>query len=222
MRNCLIVLFLFLGLNGGLGAEETVSHNSPVVSTYLVHTGEQFQAPHVLTYKMLEFSQQRGRWTLPDVGIYTGAGEKDKLLFGGAGADFRLSKKALLTQEIYFAQDTGPGSHHARSLWLWPVFNLDFAPRWLAQVVAYPTIPLNRAALAGFDVDRAKLQYDLRRNFAIGGGYNSSKCEGSPWKNRPFLTTTVSSIAGSFEFWLQKTPGGGQLQLRYTLNHSER
>lgn len=222
MRCCLLVCLLFLGWINGLAAEETVPHHSPVVSTLVVRTGEQLQTPHVPTYKMMEFSQQRGRWILPDIGIYSAEQEKDKLLFGGAGAELRLSNKAVLTQVVYFSQDVGPGSHGARSLWVWPVIDINFTPRWQAEAVVYPTIPLNRAAQAAFDVDRAKLEYVLRRHLTIGGGYSASICDGDPWKNKPFLTTTVPSRAGSFEFWLQRMPGGGQIQVRYTLIHAER
>ena len=37
------------------------------------------------------------------------------------------------------------------------------------------------------------------------------------WQNKPFVTTTLSTKVGAFEFWLQKLPGGSQLQLRYQL-----
>jgi hypothetical protein len=71
-------------------------------------------------------------------------------------------------------------------------------------------------------VDRAKLEYALRRNFTLGAGYSSSQCEGPTWQNRPFLTTTLFSRSGSVEFWLERMPGGGQLQVRYKLVHSGR
>jgi hypothetical protein len=217
MHKGFIVCFLFLGwINPGV-AEETASNRSQVISTYIARTGEQFQAPHVLTYRLAEYEQQRGRWTFPDLGVYGTSQGKDKLVFLGASADFHPGKGALFTQELYFTQDTGPGSHGARSLWVWPVLDLSFTPRLTAEVVAYPTVPLNRAAQAAFNVDRAKLEYALRRNWTAGPGYSSSICEGSAWKNEPFLTTTVSSSAGSFEFWIQRMPGGGQLQLRYKL-----
>ena len=35
--------------------------------------------------------------------------------------------------------------------------------------------------------------------------------------NKPFVTTTVSTGVGAFEFWLQKMPIGGQVQLWYQL-----
>jgi hypothetical protein len=222
MRSGLVFCFLFLAWMSVGALAETDSHDTPLVSTYIVRTGEQLQAPHVLTYKLVEYELQRGRWILPDLGAYDAGRAQSKLLFLAAGADLHRGKKTFLTQEIYFVQAAGPGSHGARSLWVWPVLDLNFTPRLKAEAVAYPTIPLNRAAQAGFDVDRAKLEYAVRRNFTLGGGYGSSKCEGSAWQNKPFLTTTIFSRAGSVEFWLQQMPGGGQVQARYTLVHAGR
>jgi hypothetical protein len=222
MRRCLLVCLLLFGSIKAVSAEETVPHHEPITATYTVRTGEQLQAPHVLTYRMVEYSQQRGRWVFPDLGAYdTGHGE-DELLFAGVGAEFRPGKRATLTQVLYFGQDTGPGSHGARSLWVWPVLDLTFTPRLTAEAVVYPTIPLNRAQQAGFDVDRAKLEYVLRRNLTAGCGYSATIRAGSAWQNKPLLTTTVSTRAGSFEFWLQRIPGGGEVQLRYQLVHTGR
>jgi hypothetical protein len=222
MRSGLILCFLSLGWMNAGALEEAAPHPEPVISTTFIRTGERLQAPHASTYHMVEFEQQRGRWTFLDLGAYDEGEGQDKLVFAGAGADLRLARKVALTQEVYFVQDTGPGSQAARSLWIWPVFSFAFTPRLTAEAVAYPTIPLNRAAKVGLDVDRAKLEYALRRNFTLGAGYSSSKCEGTTWQNRPFLTTTLFSRSGSFEFWLERMPGGGQLQVRYKLVHSGR
>jgi hypothetical protein len=208
-------------MNAG-AAESAVSSDRSVVTTFFYRTGEQLQAPHVLTYQLAEYIEQRGRWTFPDIGAYDEGQSGDKLLFLGAGVDLHPGKHVLLTQELYFSQETGPGSRGARSLWVWPVLDVRLAPRLTAQAVAYPTIPLNRSAQAGFDVDRAKMEYALRRNLTVGPGYSSSKSAGSAWQNKPFLTTTVSTRAGSLEFWLERMPGGGQIQARYKLVHTRR
>jgi hypothetical protein len=221
MRRCLAVFLLLFGWINGLAAEPDDLSQHPVACTIVVRTGEQLQSPHQQTYDLVEFSQQRGRWIVPDIGVYRSGDEKNELLFGGAGIDLPIGKKADYTQVFYFSQEVGPGSHGARSLWVWPVIDFNLTPRWFSEVVVYPTIPLNRAAQAAFDVDRAKLQYELRRSFALGGGYSATKCTGTPWKNKPFLTATVFSRAGSFEFWLQRMAGGGQVQVRYTLTRNE-
>jgi hypothetical protein len=215
---CLLVL----GWTGALLAEESGLPREPVATSYTVRTGEQLQGPHVQTYRLIEYSQQRGRWVLPDFGDYDFGQGGERYLFAGAGAAFRPSRNAALTQIVYFSQAVGPGSRGARFLWVWPVLDLNFTRRLTAQAVAYPSIPLNGAAQAGFDVDRAKAEYAVRHKLLAGAGYSGSICRGEPWKNKPFLTTTVMTRAGSFEFWLQRMPDGGQIQVRYQLVHSDR
>jgi hypothetical protein len=222
MRSTFIVLFLFLGWMSVSCAEEAVSHSHPLTTFYIARTGEQFQAPHVLTYRLLEFEQMRGRWILPDIGVYDLGHGDFREMFCGAGAMYYHGKVTTLTQEVYFVQDTGAAAHSARYLWVWPIFDFQFKPRLTAQAVVYPHIPLNSAAKVQYDVDRAKLEYSLNRRLTLGGGYSSSKSSGSAWQSEPFLSTTVKSREGGFEFWLQKISGGGQLQVRYMLVHSER
>jgi hypothetical protein len=43
-----------------------------------------------------------------------------------------------------------------------------------------------------------------------------------PWVNKPLLTTTISTKAGAFEFWLKKIPGGEQIEFRHALIHTSR
>jgi hypothetical protein len=191
-----------------------------VLSSYTARTGEQFQAPHILTYGLVEYSQQRGRWIFPDIGVYAEAHSDGQLIFAGVGGEFHPSRRATLTQIVYYSQDTD--SHHARMIWLWPVLDLRFTPRLSAEAVAYPTIPLNKAATAGFDIDRVKLEYALNRRLTVGPGYSASICDGGSWQNKPFGTTTLNTRLGSFEFWVERIHGGGQLQMRYQLNHIER
>ncbi len=222
MRSGLFIGLLVLGGIAAASAEESVQAREPVLSAYTVRAGEQLQAPHVQTYRLVEFSQQRGRWIFPDFGDYDFGQGGERLTFVGVGAEFHPARRATLTQIVYLSQAVGPGSHGARSLWLWPVLDVNFTPRLTAEAVVYPTIPLNGASKAGFDVDRAKMEYAVRRKLTLGAGYSGSICDGSAWKNKPFATTTVATRAGSFEFWLQRMPGGGQIQIRYQLVRSQR
>jgi hypothetical protein len=222
MRNGLALCLLVLAGVGAGRAEESASPREPVATALTVRTGEQLQGPHVATYRLFEVSQQRGRWVLPDFGDYDFGQGGERLLFAGAGAEFHPARRATLTQIVYLSQAVGPGSHGARYIWIWPVLDFNFTPRLSAEAVAYPSIPLNGAAQAGFDVDRAKFEYAIRRKLTAGAGYSGSICDGSAWKNKPFLTSTVTTRAGSFEFWLQRMPGGGQVQVRYQLVRSER
>jgi hypothetical protein len=203
-------------------AGEAVPQNSPVISMYIARTGEQFQAPHVLTYRLLEFEQMRGRWIYPDLGVVDfGHGDYRESFLGG-GAVYYHGKITTLSQELYFVQDTGSTAHSARYLWVWPIADFQFKPRLGAHAVVFPYVPLNGAARAQYNVDRAKVEYAVNRGFTMGGGYSSSKTGGSAWQNKPFLTTTVTTREGAVEFWLQKVPGGGQLQMRYFLAHAAR
>jgi hypothetical protein len=211
-------IFTFLFLLACLQASfaESGDPQRPL-SIYIVRTGEQLQAPHVLTYRMFEYAQMRGRWIFPDVGYYDSGHANDALWFAGAGGEVYRGERITWTQEIYAAQEAGSAAHNQRSLWLWPVLDLRLTPRLTAQAVAYPTVPLDRAAQWGFSVDRAKLEYAVRPHFQAGAGYSSSKCAGNPWQNKPFVTSTVINRTGAWEFWMQRIPGGAQIQLRYQL-----
>jgi len=220
MRSWFVVACLLFGGTRTVAALSDPPH-LPVVSTLVLRTGEPLQATHKLTYELVEFSQQRGRWIAPDIGIYGSSDESDKLIFAGAGAEFLFRGKIDYTQILYISQAVGPGAHGARTLWIWPVLDVNLTPRWMSEVVVYPTIPLNGAAEAGFDIDRAKLQYAFTRRFSAGAGYSASIYENCAWKNKPLATATYFSRAGSVEFWLERIPAGAQVQVRYTLTRSE-
>jgi len=217
MQNRLFI-FLFLLVFVQAGFAEPADSERPL-SIYIVRTGEQLQAPHVSTYRMVEFAQLRGRWIVPDVGYYDGGHLNDRQWFVGAGAELYHGERATLSQEIYLTQEEGSAAHNQRTMWLWPVLDLRFTPRLTSETVAYPTLPLDRSAQWGFAVDRAKLEYAFRPHFQAGAGYSSCKSAGSSWVNKPFLTTTLANRTGSWEFWLQRMPGGAQIQLRYLRAH---
>ncbi len=215
---CLIFLAVTCGAAGQPTAGSEESH--PVTDFYILRTGEQIQAPHIVTYRVAEWAQQRGRWILPDFGYYDTGYGKDQLWFTGAGADLTRSKHFDWEQEIYFAQEAGPESTNKRSLWIWPVFDVRFRPRLTGEFVPYPTIPLDRAEKAGFAVDRAKIEYAATYHWKAGLGYAGCS-EAGGWKNSPFLTTSRATRVGKFEFWLERISGGAQVQLRYMLVRSE-
>lgn len=220
MRNLLLVLFFGFACLQPSFAEPAEPH--PLSSIYIVRTGEPLQAPHVLTYHMLEYAQMRGRWIFPDVGYYDAGHWNDGQWFLGAGAEVLHTRKAVWTQEVYFAQEAGSGAQNQRYLWIWPVLDLSFTQRLTAQAVAYPTVPLDQTARWGFDVDRAKLEYAFRPHLRAGAGYCSSKSATSDWINKPLLTATFVHRTGDWEFWLERIPGGAQVQLRYQLVHRDR
>jgi hypothetical protein len=189
------------------------------LSIYIARTGQQLQAPHVPTYHMVEFAQMRGRWIFPDVGYYDGGHSNDRQWFAGAGAELYHGEHVTFSQELYVTQEEGSAARNQRAMWVWPVLDLRFTPRLTSQAVVYPTVPLDRSAQWAFDVDRAKLEYAFRPHFQAGAGYNSCKSAGNPWVSRPFLTTTLTNRTGAWEFWLERMPGGAQIQLRYLRTH---
>lgn len=199
------------------GVAEQPASQQPL-STYIVRTGEQLQAPHVLTYRMVEYSQQWGRWIVPDVGYYDTGHANDALWFAGVGAEIYHGERVTWTQEVYAAEEAGSAAHNQHTLWIWPVLDLRFTPRLSSQTVVYPTVPLNKAARWGLDVDRSKVEYAVRPHLRAGVGYGSSKCADQPWENKPFLTATATNRTGAWEFWMQRVTGGAQIQVRYQLD----
>ena len=102
---------------------------------------------------------------------------------------------------------------------IWPVLDASMAHHMSAQLVVYPTLPLNKAQRWGFDVDRFKVERnDVHWKYGIG--YAGSKCGDEPWHSRSFATVTRKTRVGSFEAWIQRVPGGSELQVRYMLVQS--
>jgi len=217
MWNRLFAFLLLFACVQACWAEQADSQRP--LSIYIARTGQQLQAPHVPTYHMVEFAQMRGRWIFPDFGYYDGGHSNDRQWFVGAGAELYRSERVTFSQELYVTQEEGSAAHNQRAMWVWPVLDLRLTHRLTSQTVAYPTVPLNRSAQWAFDVDRSKLEYAFRPRFQAGAGYSSSRCSGSTWKNKPFLTATTTNRTGSWEFWLERMPGGGQVQLRYQRTH---
>jgi hypothetical protein len=205
---------------GAAAAAEQPESSKPV-NILVLRTAEQLQAPHVLTYRVAEWEQMRRRWIPFDLGYYdTGYGQ-DQMWFAGAGLVPASGPRFRWEQEFFVLQEAGPQSQNKRTFWVWPIVCLQPRPRLSAQIVAYPTIPLDRAQHASLDIDRAKLEWSTSSHWRAGLGYSGGFCGKPAWQSEPFLTVTRSTRAGSFEFWLQSTPGGGQLQMRYTLVRGE-
>jgi hypothetical protein len=212
------VLLLLLLPAPSPAAEE---NSPPVVNIYILRAAEQLQAPHVITYRVFEWAQERGRWIVPDFGYFDTGYGKEQIWFAGAGAKLVHSRHVDWEQELYVSQEAGPDSENKRSLWIWPVVNMRFPARLSAQVAAYPTLPLNRAQRWGYDVDRSKLERMLGSKWSVGVGYAGGICDSRTWENKPFFTATRRTKLGNFEFWLQSIPDGSQAQVRYLLVRGE-
>jgi hypothetical protein len=210
MRYLCLWLIAILLIASDLSAQ--ADHRQAVIDIYVLRAGEQLQSPHIVTYRVFEWEQMRGRWIAPDVGYYDTGYGKDQIWFAGAGGEVVHSKHVDWVQELYVLQEAGPESTDKRFMWLWPVLDFRFRPRVTGELVAYPTIPLDRAQRWAYDVDRSKIEW-AATSHCLGA---SSSCQHSP-----FLTVTRATRAGNFEVWLQRVPTGAQVQLRYTLVHKE-
>ncbi len=184
---------------------------------FFARTGVRLDAPHEGTYRYLEFMQIRGNWILPDFGALDFYHGDYRELFVGAGRTLYNSKKVTWAEELYFVQATGPAAKRARYLWPWTLVDIRFTPKLTSEIVYFPYVPLNHSARIQHVLERAKLEYALNKTWKMGGGYGAYKYGGQSWQNKPFITVTRNTGFGSFEFWLQKMPGGAQVQVRYFL-----
>lgn len=228
MRRILLFVLLMTAAGVGLAAEEGAQPAigpagesqhaaSPVETTWVVRTGQRMQAPMAATYRLIEYSQQRGRWIVPDVGYYDIGHTRSEIWFAGAGFEMRPNRHIDWTQIFYIAQTAGREAHNERMFWIWPVVDVAFNPRWSAEAVVYPTIPLNRSQRWGLDVDRVKLEYRMKPHMRAGLGLKAATGGGMGWERDPFLTMTCLRDKRNVEFWVQRIPDGAAVQVRYQI-----
>lgn len=193
---------------------------TPVADIYIARTAEQLTSPNVVTYRFVEYAQARGRWIFPDVAYYdTGYGQ-DQLWLAAVGAKVIGKPRFAWTQQLYFAQEAGPDATNKRSVRIWAVLDARYPHRFTSQVVPYPTIPLDRAQRAGFNFDRARMQWSATTHWRTGIGYSGGIAKDRSWQSMPFVSVTRTTRAGEFDLWVQQNASGAQVQIRYLLVHS--
>jgi hypothetical protein len=224
MRSWVGHCWVFLGIvsicGSALAAEPSPSH--PVKNIYVVRFGEQLNEPHIVTYRMVEWAQKRGRWIFPDIGYKDTGYARDQLWFVAGGAQVVHKDQFGWTQELYFTQEAGAESHNKRSMWIWPVVDARFPHRLTSQIVPFSTIPLDRAQRWGFDVDRARLEWAASSRWITGAGYSGGICKQRTWQSRPFISLKRRTSMGDVDLWAQRIPDGAQLQVRWMLVRDER
>jgi len=188
----------------------------------MARTGGTVIGPYVGTLHFLEFFQVRNRWIYPDLGYVDFAHGNYREFFMGGGRTLIENKIATWDQELLYVQATGPAAKSARYLQPWSMLRLRYTPKWRSEFVYFAYFPLSDSAHIHHVIERAKLEYVLKKPWKVGVGYAGVKYPGVAWVNKPFLTTTVSTRAGAFEFWLQRIPAGAQVEIRYTLIHTSR
>lgn len=186
-------------------------------SFLIARTGVTTDAPPVGTYHYVEFFHTSGDWVYPDVGAVDFAHGGYRELFVGGGRTVYNSKAVTWIAELYFAQAVGSAAQGARYVWPWTLIDLRFTPQLTLEAVYFPYVPLDHAAHVQHVLERAKVEFAPSKTWKLGAGYGAYQYGGQAWQNKPFVTTTVNTRLGSFELWLQKLLGSGQVQLRYQL-----
>ena len=195
---------------------------TPVTTVVITRTGQNLQAPYTSTYHLFEVLQVRGKWIFPDVGYVDFATGNYREVFIGGGRTFHDGKRLSVTGELYFVQAAGPASQNARYLWPNAIVDFRFTPKLTSQTSYILYAPLNKSARIQQVIERSKLEYAPKKSWKFGGGYAAYQYGNGPWQSKLFATTTISTKAGSFEFWLQKIQQGGQVQMRYSFAHTSR
>ncbi len=201
---------------------ESRTFSKPAVNVVLVRSAEQLTDPHIITYRVAEWTQIRGKWMLPDIGYYDTGYGKDQIWFAGGGLYVVNRPRVVYYQEFYVSQEAGPEGKNARGFWIWPVVETQFKSRFFGQIAAFPTIPLNASQRWGMDIDRAKLEWAPRSHWLVGAGYSGGICSSRTWESKPFLTATRKTHTGNYEIWLQRKPAGAQVQFRYMFVQGEK
>jgi hypothetical protein len=204
----------------GFAQDTLPDENTPAPATksfFMARTGESIETPHIGIIHYLEFFQIRKKWIYPDVGYVDFAHGNYREFFIGGGRTLIDNKIATWDQELLYVQATGPNAGSAGYLQPWSMLRVRFTPKLTSETVYFLYFPLNDSGRFHQVIERAKLEYALKKRWKVGAGYAGTKPVGGRWANKPFITTTVSTRAGAFEFWLQKIPAGEQVQLRYAL-----
>jgi hypothetical protein len=190
------------------------------ISLFFARTGQSLTSPYAGTIHYLEFLQVRDKWIYPDLGYIDFAHNNYREFFVGGGRTLLDAKFATWDQELLYVQAAGAAAASARYLQPWSMMRIRFTPKFTNETVYFAYLPLNDSAHIKQVLERAKFEYALKKRWKIGAGYAGVKIPGVPWINKPLLTTTIFTKAGAFEFWLQKIPGGEQVEFRYALIHA--
>lgn len=194
--------------------------DEPTKTFFMARTGESLKTPHIATIHYLEFFQIRKKWIYPDIGYVDFGHGNYREFFIGGGRTLIENKIASWDQELLYVQATGSDAGSARYLQPWSMLRIRFTPKFTNETVYFLYFPLNDSARFHQVIERLKFEYALNNYWKVGAGYAGTRPVGGHWLNKPFVTTTLSTKAGAFEFWLQKIPAGGQIEVRYALMHA--
>jgi hypothetical protein len=193
--------------------------STPTTTIFLARTGQRLDSSFPGTFHYLEFFQVRNRWIYPDIGYVDFGHNNYREFFIGGGRTLIDNKRVSWDLELFYDQATGSAARSAAYLQPFTILRLSFTPKFSGEAEYFAYLPLNDSAKFHQVLERAKLDYAVKKRWKIGAGYAGLNRPGTPWQNRPMITTTISTKAGAFELWFQKIPNGAQVELRYRLVH---
>jgi hypothetical protein len=203
-------------------APAAVNPASPTLTFFLARTGQQLNSSFANSFHYLEFFQVRHRWIYPDIGYVDFGHSSYREFFIGGGRTIIENKRASLDLELLYVRSFGSVSGNADYMQPFTVLRLYFTPKVTSEAEYFAYLPMNGTGHFHNVLERMKLEYAVKKPWKIGAGYAGRDILTNQWQSRPFITTTISTKAGAFEFWLQRIPSGAQVELRYRLVHASR
>ena len=204
----------------GLAQEQTTTDAPKTTTIVMARWGERAESDGINNYHFTEAFQVRRGWIYPDIGYVDFGHNNYREFFVGGGDTFYKGAHFTAIGELFYEQGLGPAARSARWIVPWTELQYRITPKLGGEIVYFAYAPLNSTAKVEHIFDRGKLEYRIRSRWKIGAGYSGKIIENSAWQNKPFLTTTLSTSAGDFEFWLQRLPQNAiQIQVRYKLIH---
>jgi hypothetical protein len=214
MRRLLFLVIVCL-LRIDLGLAQSAAETTTIV---LAREGQRFQPQSTATLHYLETFQVRHRWVLPDVG-YIDFGHSDyREAFMGGGYTLLDGKHISLVEEGLFVQASGSSANQERYLMPWTMIQYHLTEKLGGEAVYFPYIPVNNSGRKQHVLERAKLERKISNRWKAGAGLGGYKFADDSWSNRPFVTTTLTTRWGDWEFWVQRLPyNKPQVQIRYAI-----
>lgn len=134
----------------------------------------------------------------------------------GAGTIIAHGHRGMLGTIGYVMKTTGghaaAGEYYFQPL-VFGAFNMTSRLKLDGAILPY--VPLSSSATRQLSIDHLKLDVNVGA-VTLGAGYGGFRFGDGPWAHKPMISLQIpgAKFAGSPELWLQKIPGGVQVQLR--------
>ena len=216
------LVVLFVVRSPFVGQSPVFAQNAPppseTTTIFLARHAQTLQRQSTATMHYLELFQVRRRWVLPDIG-YIDFGHNDyREMFIGGGYTLYEGKQLNFIEELFFEKAFGSRANDAKYLVPWTMVQYRLTDNLGGEAVYFPYVPLNKSGRAQHVLERMKLERNIGKRWKAGAGLGGYKYADNAWSHKPFLTTTLSTRWGDWEFWLQRLPGNrAQFQIRYAI-----